>query len=291
MTCHLSRALAAVADRLDDAAAAYACQKAADRHLLFFAQPGYRDVFHEPWLSDSLSVVAQRLPPDAASGIAAQLLQAIEKTSDPDIIYTHAKSIAARLDTITATELCAKAEERIARAMRESRDPSLLHRYARARLHTKSLLPRECSLPLVALAADTLTDGSKLLTEGVVASYADEASDALAIVFANLDRVELARRVSRTFGMIPLGGGIACIPGVLQTVEPLSCPLATDTLVAMLHRPFTVLKTRRIILDILEARYHRHFRDQWDFVRFAQEQQLPLDFTAGPKRKLSDTLP
>ena len=37
-------------------------------------------------------------------------------------------------------------------------------------------------------------------------------------------------------------------------------------------------------LDRLEDRYGRTFADQWEFVRFATEQRLGLDFTSPPQR-------
>jgi hypothetical protein len=41
---------------------------------------------------------------------------------------------------------------------------------------------------------------------------------------------------------------------------------------------------RRAVLDQLGNRYHRTFADQWEFVRYAREQRLGLDFTTPPKR-------
>ena len=43
-------------------------------------------------------------------------------------------------------------------------------------------------------------------------------------------------------------------------------------------------RTRRVVLDTLGSRYHRTFADQWEFVHFAQEQNLGFDFTSPPKR-------
>jgi hypothetical protein len=40
----------------------------------------------------------------------------------------------------------------------------------------------------------------------------------------------------------------------------------------------------RIVLKLLGNRYHRTFATHWDFVRFANEQRLDLDFTTPPKR-------
>jgi hypothetical protein len=38
------------------------------------------------------------------------------------------------------------------------------------------------------------------------------------------------------------------------------------------------------VLDHLGIRHRRTFADQWEFVRFAEQQRLGLDFTTPPKR-------
>jgi serine/threonine-protein kinase len=63
-----------------------------------------------------------------------------------------------------------------------------------------------------------------------------------------------------------------------------SCPLLTQDLVELLKEPLCVAEARRVILDQLEARYNRKFIDHWDFVRYAEEQKLGLDFSSPPKR-------
>jgi hypothetical protein len=60
-------------------------------------------------------------------------------------------------------------------------------------------------------------------------------------------------------------------------------PLPAQTLVDLLKHPFCVGKARRLVLDQLQ-RYQRPFADQWDFVRFALEHNLGLDFTTPPQR-------
>lgn len=56
------------------------------------------------------------------------------------------------------------------------------------------------------------------------------------------------------------------------------------TLVELLKHPFCVGEARRAVLDALEFAYSRKFKDQWDFVEFAQKQQLQLDLLSPPKR-------
>ena len=43
-------------------------------------------------------------------------------------------------------------------------------------------------------------------------------------------------------------------------------------------------RARRGILTQLGNRYQRRFATHWDFVRYAQEQGLDLDFTTPPVR-------
>jgi hypothetical protein len=59
-----------------------------------------------------------------------------------------------------------------------------------------------------------------------------------------------------------------------RALEPAPCRFSTQELVDMLNRPLCVGSSRRVILDQLENRYYRTFADVWDFVRFAQEQDL-----------------
>jgi hypothetical protein len=66
--------------------------------------------------------------------------------------------------------------------------------------------------------------------------------------------------------------------------EPLPCRLDTQDLVEMLKFPTCVGEVRRVILDQLGNRYHQHFATHWDFVRYAEEHGLNLDFTTPPQR-------
>ena len=60
--------------------------------------------------------------------------------------------------------------------------------------------------------------------------------------------------------------------------------LTTQDLVDLLKMPTCVREVRRVILDQLGNRYRRRFDTHWDFVRYAQEKGLNLDFTTPPKR-------
>jgi hypothetical protein len=66
--------------------------------------------------------------------------------------------------------------------------------------------------------------------------------------------------------------------------QPLPCRFSTQELVELLKQPLCIGQARRVILDQLENRYGRQFADHWEFVRYAQEQNLGLDFSSPPKR-------
>jgi hypothetical protein len=61
-------------------------------------------------------------------------------------------------------------------------------------------------------------------------------------------------------------------------------PLPAEVLVELLKHPLCAGEARRVVLNALGERYHRTFADQWDFVRFAAEQNLDLDLISPPKR-------
>jgi hypothetical protein len=67
-------------------------------------------------------------------------------------------------------------------------------------------------------------------------------------------------------------------------VEPMPCRLSTEDLVELLKMPTCYGEARRTVLVQLGNRYGRTFGNHWEFVRYAEEQQLGLDFTSPPKR-------
>ena len=77
-----------------------------------------------------------------------------------------------------------------------------------------------------------------------------------------------------------LGNAVMLMPAA----EPLPCRLSTQQLVELLKMPTCIGEARRVILDQLGNRYRRPFADVWEFVRFAEEQQLGLDLTSPPQK-------
>jgi hypothetical protein len=66
--------------------------------------------------------------------------------------------------------------------------------------------------------------------------------------------------------------------------QPPPRPVLAQTPTDLLRHPLCVGAARRVVLDQLGHYYGRQFEDQWDFVRFAEEQELGLDFTNPVQR-------
>ena len=79
-------------------------------------------------------------------------------------------------------------------------------------------------------------------------------------------------------------GPARSLPFLPAAAEPLPCRLTTQDLVELLKMPTCVREVRRVILNQLGNRFRRRFDTHWDFVRYAQQQRLNLDFTPPPKR-------
>src|SRR5262249_47576319 len=79
-------------------------------------------------------------------------------------------------------------------------------------------------------------------------------------------------------------GPVTALPALIEASEPCPCRLTTPDLVEPLKMPTCFGKARQVVLKHLGNRYRRHFANHWEFVRFATEQHLELDFTTRPKR-------
>lgn len=71
--------------------------------------------------------------------------------------------------------------------------------------------------------------------------------------------------------------------GMGSPVKP-RCRLTTQQLVDVLKMPTCLGRARRAVLDHLGNRYGQTFANHWQFVRYAREHKLGLDFTTPPVR-------
>jgi hypothetical protein len=187
-------------------------------------------------------------------------------------------AVAARLEPGEAAALCGQAGRTLTQAKKNTTDP-------------KELLALSEGLSAVAARLEP-GEAARTLTQAMSNTTDPYALDALAEgLSAVLTRVDLPGQHRSTaalmacFGLAPDGSipfaGLALLQLALQ---PLSYRLSTPELVELLKQPLCVGQARRIVLDQLATRYGRPFADQWEFVRFAQEKRLDLDFTTPPQR-------
>ena len=100
----------------------------------------------------------------------------------------------------------------------------------------------------------------------------------------HVPRPEVRQRSHHRGGHRDNAGRSPASLGSLRTAnEPLPCRLSTQDLVELLKMPTCIAEVRRVILDQLGNRYGRRFDTHWDFVRYAQERRLSLDFTTPPQ--------
>jgi hypothetical protein len=133
-----------------------------------------------------------------------------------------------------------------------------------------------------AQAATTLLQASEPKDPKTVGSLAQGLSGVLSAVAP--EEIPIRSATAASVVALPGGTGHLLTALALPAAEPLPCRLSTPQLVELLKMPGYVGAARRVVLDHLDNRYRHRFADVWEFVRFAQEQHLGLDFTTPPQR-------
>jgi hypothetical protein len=139
-----------------------------------------------------------------------------------------------------------------------------------------------------AVAGQAAAALSQCMTKTTDRFMVRQLAEPLSEVLLQENPSRLARRRSdaaSAVGVLSCPGSVLIVPARLQSeLEPLPPPLPAQTLVDLLKYPFCVGEARRLVLNQLARHYQRPFADQWDFVRFAQEQKLGLDLLTPPQR-------
>jgi hypothetical protein len=312
----LAQGLGRVAARLDSKEAATVCGQAAG--LLTQAMKKTMDTLVLQALALGLASVAARLDPMDATHT---LTQAMNQTTDPLALPVVAQSlaaVAARLDPKETSSLCSQAARLLSQTMRKTTAPYTLAMLAQGLADVTAHLDPKEAASLCGQAARLLTQtmskttGSTLplLARGLAAVAAQlepkEASQAastffqaaamtsstqlspgrLAALLSGVDAPEQGRRATAVVAAVGSAAGapFLSLPMLPSALAPLPCRFSTPELVEVLKHPLCVGQARRDILDQLENRYRQKFADQWDFIRFATEKKLDLDFTTPPGR-------
>jgi hypothetical protein len=233
-------------------------------------------------LAQGLSMVAARMEPREA---AALLTQAMTHTQNPnalEILAQGLSAVAARMEPTEGTRVSAEAAATLTKAMTRTNDANNLWALAQGLSAVAARMEPKEAARLSAEAAAALTQVMTRTNDDYALS---SLAQALSAVLGDGRRLERARAVAATVGYLHASQGL---PGALALLRPAAEPfprrLSDQELVELLKRPLHLGPARRAILDHLEYRHQRPFATQWDFVRFAEEQKLGLDFTRRPQR-------
>jgi hypothetical protein len=223
---------------------------------------------------------------------AAALTQAMAETTNGGALPHLAReltAVAARMEPKEAAAVCGQAAAILTQAMAKTTDPLALPPLAQGLSAVAARMePKEaaavCSQAATALTQAIAKTTESLALQGGLAGL--QGSLSAVLLYKDAARGEQRRHsVAGAVGVLSSPGSVLVVPGLLQpALEPPPPPLPAQTLVDLLKQPFCVGVPRRLVLEELQRHYQRPFADQWEFVRFAKEQQLPLDLKTPPQR-------
>jgi hypothetical protein len=217
---------------------------------------------------------------------AATLTQVMSNTSDA--FYLRALSqglsaVAASMEQKEAAAVCGQAAATLTQVMSNTRPRSSMLELSQGLLAVVARMePKEAAVAQ-GQAAGVLLQAMSKTTEHFEL-YA--LSQGLSLVLApESTKRGLHRAVgaAATVGLGTFPGSLPLVPVALEpALAPLPEPLPVQTVVDLLKHPLCVGEARWVILKTLGSRYQRTFADQWEFVRFAQEQKLGVDLITPP---------
>jgi hypothetical protein len=254
------------------------------------------------YLAQGLAAVSIRLEAKEAVRVstetAATLTLAMTKTNDAAAIQNLAQGLAAVSGMVEAKE----GTEAVATLLRilakshYSSPPTFDEGIFNKTNWVESIARYELAKSLVALSARLEPKKAACVAAQAATSFTQTMAKAngddfqyrrqgLLEVFGNDQRERRALAVATTIGCLSeirglLGSGLL----LRSTAEPFLRRLSDQDLVELLKDPLCVGDARRAVLDQLGLQHHRAFANQWEFVRFAEKQNLGLDFISPPKR-------
>jgi tRNA A-37 threonylcarbamoyl transferase component Bud32 len=283
----LAQGLAAITGRLESREAARVAKQLAEM------LPRALETARGSWRKARLAAIAGRLEPpegiEVAKRVGDLLLQALEQetNSHGKAVLTHAlAAVVQRLDAREASRMCSPLIENLVLAAEKGVNQEERMRLADSSTNLLATLdPEPATAYSRRLARDICSGLAQAQLPGSAAPF-KTAPDILDTALTNSNRVEVSRRAAAAAAALGLAtrGPFAPLASLPAASEPLPCRLSTPDLVELLKMPTCFGENRQIILKHLGNRYGRRFANHWEFVRFAQEQHLGLDFTTPPKR-------
>jgi hypothetical protein len=273
------------------------------------------DFLVQPIVAQSLTVVAARMEPKAA---VTFLRQAMNQTADAGALGALAQALAAaaaRLEPKQAAEAATEAAALLTQATIKNTNSVTQAALAQGLAAVAGqMAPQEAArtaaLLMRAMNKTPDSEGQRTLLYGLAAVAArmepkegvallsqimNKTSDGatqfllakgLAAVAVRIDHQDAARVAAFTCFARTINDEVVdiLVNDTLSTpYTPLLGRIEIPDLVEQLKLPLCVGKVRRLVLDELGKRYQHRFADQWDFVRFAKEQNLGFEFAGPPK--------
>jgi tRNA A-37 threonylcarbamoyl transferase component Bud32 len=281
-SARLAESLVAVAGRMEPKEAVATCTQAAA--CLTQALNWATDRSEQTALAEGLAVVAARKEPKEAARAAAALVRAVTRTTNAYALTWLAQNlaeVAADMEPKEAAVTCAPAAAHLTQAMRKTVDAYTLSHLAKGLAAvTAPMEPKEAA-DLCAWAAHlTLQHTSK--TDSGNREFPFQCFSEVLSRQSTTTRQHSAGMVAALIGLSG-ANPLLVTPALLRSPRQPPAPLRIETLVELLKHPLCVGEARRAVLDQVQRHYQRPFVDQWDFVRFAQERQLGLEFTNPPQ--------
>ncbi len=276
----LTLSLVRVAGQLKPAEVGPVCRSAAQ--VLAKALDDVSETQAPRALAEALAGVAPALPPSESAPLcrrgAARLARNLAATADAAQRRRLADGLAVLCERLPAAEgdrLRKQAATVLLQALSAGGDPVQQRALAAGLAQLVGGLDSAEAAPLCLRAA-------ALLIQATGATTQEQAGPLLGGLWLVLSSTDAAQRGRRCQAVASGVGGLW--PLLAPAVEPLGGPLTTQQLVDLLKQPLCLGAARRLVLGQLEIRYQRPFADHWDFVRFAEEKNLGLDFKSAAPR-------
>lgn len=270
------KALVLLSGRLDPSEAAALNSRAA--RSIAKSISSNADIQVRSELADALVSLSGRLDPAEARTIA----RTIAATIGPEDAYTQYHLIAAltslsdQLDPAEAAVLCGPVARRLVNSIGLEANATTRSYWA---MSLRPLLPW----------IDSTTFAQEIAVQFCSADGSDEHLKDFLVCPTPSHRQERAGRFMAAILQSGPGGTLAAT--IREATEPYPCRLTSQELVELLKMPTCFGATRRVVLDQLENIHGRRFANHWEFVRFAREKGLALDFTSPPRRPVPKESP
>jgi serine/threonine protein kinase len=272
---NLAGAMVTLSGRLGSAEAAAVCGPAARAVAGAIAREKDANVLYS--LAGALEALSGRLGAAEASAVCGPAARAVAEAiaremdgSDQSNLVGAFEALSGRLGSAEAAPVIRAINEAIAREKDEHN-----------RSHLVGLLASVCGR----LGEAEMVIAARSMALSIGRENSGHVQDRLAnelVALSKRIRNERAIRLATTILQTSPGGTTAAT--IQKATESNTFLLTTQELVDLLKVPTCFGKARRVVLDQLENIHGRRFANHWEFVRFAREKGLKLDFTSPPRR-------